>query len=538
MKQRERMDRVTRLTSLWLDGCTSREELRELNDLLRGEPEACEVHLDLVEAHGHLAHEHAGEDVTADLPELLRFSPPHASGSSAPGPFRGWTGRRWWGPLAAAAAVALLANAIVLWNLRPLGSDAGETELAAGDGVAVLSRLVNPEWASETGRHAEGDALSPGSFHLRSGLAQIEFFSGAAVIVEGPAELRLEDAWRLECRSGRLRASVPEPARGFTIVTPDYEAVDLGTEFALSVGEDGRSELHVVDGEVRLDDGDGRELRRLLAGHGVRAPGGTRFESVTGGGRDFVDHRSLLERAQADWRSRFEAWRTSRERLETDPDTRLLFDFEGQAPWNRTLENRSASGPDGAIVGAQWTQGRWPGKGALEFKRITDRVRLHLPGEFEALTLSTWVRIEGFDRWLSSLLLTDGHEPGEVHWQISDEGELILGIGDAKPLNTFSPAVIHPSDLGRWMHLAATVDRSTRRVMHYLDGEIVGEQILESLPTLRFGPCEIGNWRCEGRGQANSIRSLNGRLDEFLVLERALSPAEIRDLHHTGAPRG
>jgi hypothetical protein len=69
----------------------------------------------------------------------------------------------------------------------------------------------------------------------------------------------------------RIRAFVPEPAQGFVIETPDYQAVDLGTEFAMSVGSDGRSEVHVVDGEVRLDEKDGRELNRR-----------TEFQVITG----------------------------------------------------------------------------------------------------------------------------------------------------------------------------------------------------------------------------------------------------------------
>ena len=40
-------------------------------------------------------------------------------------------------------------------------------------------------------------------------------------------------------------------------------------------------------------------------------------------------------------------------------------------------------GSDGTVVGCQWTEGRWPGKKALEFQQVSDRVRLKMPGEFE-----------------------------------------------------------------------------------------------------------------------------------------------------------
>ena len=38
---------------------------------------------------------------------------------------------------------------------------------------------------------------------------------------------------------------------------------------------------------------------------------------------------------------------------------------------------------------------------------MSDRVRIEVPGEFPQLTLAAWVRIEGVNNWLSSLMLTD-----------------------------------------------------------------------------------------------------------------------------------
>lgn len=220
----------------------------------------------------------------------------------------------------------------------------------------------------------------------------------------------------------------------------------------------------------------------------------------------------------------------------------VSFDFEDQDPWDRALENRAARIPGlplrGAIIGAQWTQGRWPGKGALEFKRITDRVRLRVPGEYDALTFSAWVRVEGFERWLNSLMLTDGWETGEVHWQISNEGQLILGVSEG--VNSFSEPVIVPADLGRWMHLAATVESGDAggKITHYLDGRVVGGSAsARPMPPLRIGDAEIGNWQ-PGVLTSNTtpIRSLNGRIDDFMILGRALSASEIAAIHQAGLP--
>ena len=179
-----------------------------------------------------------------------------------------------------------------------------------------------------------------------------------------------------------------------------------------------------------------------------------------------------------DWQVKYEAWESIRDSLRDDPATLVLFDFENQKPWDRELQNRRADGPNAAIIGAQWTEGRWPGKGAIEFKRITDRIRLNIPGEFDELTFAARVRVEGLDRWLSSLMLTDNFDSGEVHWQISDEGEMILGVQTDKKggPNTYSPPVIGPSNLGRWIHVATTANRNTGRVAHYFNGKLVKEE--------------------------------------------------------------
>jgi len=35
------------------------------------------------------------------------------------------------------------------------------------------------------------------------------------------------------------------------------------------------------------------------------------------------------------------------------------------------------------------------------------------------LSLAAWVRLEGLNYWLSALMLTDGWDLGEPHWEIT-----------------------------------------------------------------------------------------------------------------------
>ena len=99
----------------------------------------------------------------------------------------------------------------------------------ADNTVAVLLGAPGAEWENTGLPTRAGTPLPPGPLRLKSGLAQIEFYSGATVIVQGPAELELLSANSVYCTRGKLRATVPPQAHGFTIRTPKLELVDRGT---------------------------------------------------------------------------------------------------------------------------------------------------------------------------------------------------------------------------------------------------------------------------------------------------------------------
>jgi hypothetical protein len=173
----------------------------------------------------------------------------------------------------------------------------------------------------------------------------------------------------------------------------------------------------------------------------------------------------------------------------------------------------------------------------LEFRGTEDRIRVTIPGEFASVTLACWLRVQGFDRWLSSLLLTDGHDLGEVHWQFTESGQLLLGV-KAEPDQShdyLSPEVLRLSDTGRWVHVACVYDRSAGEVRHFVDGRRVSAEAIRRHVPLRFGPSELGNWAAEDFID-HRIRSLNGSLDEFVVWGKPLDDAAIAAMYRVGAP--
>lgn len=476
-------------------------------------------------------------------------------GPNCPAPTR----RRWRMGVAGAAVTALAASLLfaafgswstpqpaneVAGNYRPAPERIAAFQATDGNAVAVLSRTASARWSDRAPRDV-GSPVGAGKLDLASGIVQLEFLSGASVVVEGPARIDLLSNKLIVCQRGKLRVYVPAQAKGFMVDTPRHRTVDLGTEFAIEVDADERTEIHVLQGIVEVFTLQGEKTatapRRLTAGDALLSLPGAGLQSIAANAGQFVGAEELLALAKQDSADRYRQWRQESDVLRSDPRILAYFGFENHRPWQRLLEPSGPFAdrlPVGAIVGCRWAEGRWPEKPALEFKSTEDRVRIDVPGEFESITLACWVRIDGFDRWLSSLLLPDGHNLGEVHWQFTETGQLLLGVKADRDQSQeyLSETVLRPVDLGRWIHLACVYDKAAGEVRHYVDGRRVETQAIKIHTPLRFGPSELGNWVPE-QFKDHRIRSLNGRMDEFILLDGCVSDEEIAHLFEIGRPQ-
>jgi hypothetical protein len=77
---------------------------------------------------------------------------------------------------------------------------------------------------------------------LAKGFAEITFDSGAQVLLQGPASLDVNSAWSAMLHSGKLTASLPPEAAGFSISNQSVKVVDIGTEFTM-VADTGDAQL-------------------------------------------------------------------------------------------------------------------------------------------------------------------------------------------------------------------------------------------------------------------------------------------------------
>ena len=87
---------------------------------------------------------------------------------------------------------------------------------------------------------------------LREGLVTLEFDTHARVVIESPAEFQILTDDQMRLRYGRLYATVPREAIGFTVNTQTAKIIDLGTEFGVQTDINGDTYLHVVKGKTTL----------------------------------------------------------------------------------------------------------------------------------------------------------------------------------------------------------------------------------------------------------------------------------------------
>jgi ferric-dicitrate binding protein FerR (iron transport regulator) len=422
---------------------------------------------------------------------------------------------------------------------RSLRSSLARAALAMAACIAVALALARffsvPAEFARVAPSAQVPELSPGTplhsevRHLHAGTLPLLTAKGVRLVLEAPATFRFESAQKLHLTRGRLTADVPPEGKGFTVVTPSGNAVDLGTRFGVDVPESGDTEVHVFQGLVIANSKHDRQ-RNLQTGEAL---------AMTRGGnaaRDLRPAAFIQHEEQNALSAGLAAGQQGRARemlqhLRQDPALIALIDFT-----------------DPFLQGSfRSVQGRWPGSRAPEFMRQGDHVSIDVGGgkEWPQLTIAMWARLDRLGDPYQSLLHTDGwsaNKPGQVHWMLISDTTMRFGLYGNKLAQQFiqNPprSLLHgvPQSLtplspaqGRWVHLAAVYNADAKTVRFFVNGRLDNEMSLEVALPARLGPARIGNWD-------TSDRKLSGRIDEVLILGRCLADGEISNLHDSGTP--
>jgi hypothetical protein len=550
-----RDERLIVLLDAFLDGTLTRDEKQELERMLLESDAARREFWDRASLHGWT---HAAAKLNYSAKPAVEVARERRElRGAAFESLISWLTRAsrfgWRAVLTGAACGA----AIMLWvgirALQPAVADddtgdavaAAPQPMANTNFVATLTRGTAVVWEGETNTVEIGSALPSRWLHLKSGAVQIEFYSGARVILEGPSSLELVSAGEARLDYGKLSARVPEPAHGSKVYTPEVTVTDLGTEFGLNLQKAQPVKLEVFEGKVEFAMDATNRPHLLKAGDGVTVSARLVEPMEAVDQSAFMSAQELARREAAELRARYQRWRQAGGSLDYDPAILVHLNFEDAHNLDRNLINRAASTLAGAamIFGCDWGEGRWPGKAALEFKGIGDRVRLPVPGAYESLTYLAWVRVDGLPNRWNSLALVDTLKTGETHWQIRRDGSLELSVridsGKAEWDHLISPPVITQAHFGKWIQVAGVCDGRTGSMTLYFNGRAVATKSMSQKRVLTLGTVELGNWSPTAKKMdANyCVRDFHGRMDEFALLSRPLSAQEIRHLYELGRPR-
>ncbi len=174
---------------------------------------------------------------------------------------------RFLGTVALLTAIVWILGAIFVlteWNKQQLAEQSNVFRAPATAIVAKLVRSYDLEWDANSKPLADGTSLKDGQvLRLTSGLAEIQFRSGARVILEAPVDFETSTLNSGKLTFGKLFAHVPNSALGFSIATPKVLVTDLGTEFGVEVDESAETKATVFKGSVVVtnDDSDKATLR-------------------------------------------------------------------------------------------------------------------------------------------------------------------------------------------------------------------------------------------------------------------------------------
>ncbi len=280
-----------------VDGTLAPEQQRELIAILESSEEAKRYYLSYLQVHAELGHHWGGDQSPIRIDQgLLPVTPVVKRGDDFSGGRRlfravGWlclgmaaSGLffvTWLGPQVERLLRTDLERVALERNAKDGGNpltDSDSESLDVGNelepahselplvGWTDVAVVVRNEGISDESLQV-GKRIRPGTLRFDSGTLQIQFMSGASMVLQGPAELQVESAKSAKLLSGIARTRVNERAKGFVLNTAEAAVVDIGTEFGLRFDESGHPEVQVTEGEVEFsllgEDGNTLTSRRV-----------------------------------------------------------------------------------------------------------------------------------------------------------------------------------------------------------------------------------------------------------------------------------
>lgn len=370
-----------------------------------------------------------------------------------------------------------------------------------------------------------GDPVPLGRVFTEDEAVTIQLDSGCAVALFAQSEVDFLDPGSLRLHQGRVTGKTGSPAHELTLVTPELVVTDLGTSFGAERDRNGVTEVHVLDGTVRIS-GDHIEGRMLGEGQAVRSEDGKTLMPVPARkrqfGAEFPPPPSTL--------TAFVHYG-----FETSAGNRFEDTGRGFAAGPFPLIPRRKADPP------QLIQGRFGPGIAMDQRNTLESDFPGIAGD-RPRTVSLWFKAGDFRRVMG--LVGWGASTKSQKWQTGlwhdpDRDKLVARTEFGEGY------VISPLNLadGEWHHfvsvyLGGNEGAVEQRIRHYLDGRL---QPVHAFKTATIIDTDVTGPRAHsvqvGRHlEKPSHYNFTGFLDEVYVFDRALNPGEIRELHLHNRP--
>ncbi|BDS07592.1 hypothetical protein NT6N_26320 [Oceaniferula spumae] len=518
-------------------GSMTEQSFAQLQDVLRSDPKALAYYCEQAEIHGRLAWELGDPENQYASVNVPNISTPTVQKRKPliHSPVL-------WAGVAACLAVALIFT--LRQGLENTPESLTSTTIPTEDKSAgaqiknsPVARITNTREAVWTNApHQSGDWLSPGIVKLHSGSAEIIFDSGAQIILQGPAELKLITPHHADLLIGKATVKIPSQAAGFKLDTPSSIFSDQNSHFSIAVDSDKSSEIHVIKGLVEATPKTNSELTRVLS----------RQESAR------ITNSTIL----ADNRIKYSAdsfdQALPRPSLPTSHYLHWSIDGEDQGKLAETGNHENTKFPATILArpgtsthaSADFITGKF-GQ-AIQLNGRGAFLSSPFPGVAgsSARTVCFWVRIAPgtHNRHAYSMIAwgTPQTQKGEK-WQVGWHRQgSVTGTAGAVRTEFGGGYIVGSTDLrdGRWHHIAVVYSggKSSEVVEHirqYVDGRL--EKVSASqavsintvLTTKSARPTYIGR-RLEDDYPEFSFK---GAMDEIYIFPTALTPGQIEELY-------
>jgi hypothetical protein len=428
--------------------------------------------------------------------------------------------------------------------------------------VAVISDATDAKWSDRSTPRPKNAAIQQGEpLRIESGTMELDLNAGTKLVVEGPADWSVDGKNSVSLRAGKLLATVPTQAVGFSVKTPTAKIVDLGTEFGVEVDNSQNTDVYVLKGEV-LAEPPGQAVAknqevRLSAGRAIRlTTSGEVIQRTESESTAIATTFSNLFRKKESGAHDESAKSPGHGDQRAHARLLSLFPFDG-SPTNFVVgaADGTLEGGDGPNPLPRYVAGKIGAKG-LDFDGVDDRVNATIYGYpkaslqgrpsngLEKGSAAFWIKTteskEGYvlsnfeGNTAFSLIANYGNAPGQLLVYLRTSSLSILQMHLAEPENVWRN--------GEWHHVVMTWNVTTGAAgtgngAFWIDGmpKPVSFMFNNITSNIKFDP-----WTSQsvliGAGSQNGATGhfVSGSLDDFGIWNDQLGGLEVKALYNLG----